>query len=119
MPRPSESAEPAVESSKYTRVWLPAVEIGQGFARGSVAGSPTLEAELSGVRGSVLASPKGAAIDVARFALLARGVGGADARGVASLHVRAPGAVWGNFDGYMGDVQFGSVVRWEVAFNNF
>ncbi len=40
-------------------------------------------------------------------------MGGGDAKGVASLHVRAPGAVWGNFDGYMGEVQFGSVVRWE------
>jgi hypothetical protein len=112
--RPDEAdADPAPPSAQYVRVWLPAVEIGKIFARGSVSGSPTLETELQGVRGSVLATPKGAAIDVARFALLARGVGGADAKGVASLHIRAPGAVWGNFDGYMGDVQFGSVVRWE------
>ncbi|HXK17641.1 MAG TPA: hypothetical protein VNG33_07555, partial [Polyangiaceae bacterium] len=45
--------------------------------------------------------------------LLARGLGGADAKGVATLHIRAPGAVWSSFDGYMGDVQFGSVARWQ------
>ncbi len=111
-PRPSPpSATPAAE--RYVRVWLPAIEVGEAFARGRLEGSPTLEAEVKSARASVLATPKGAAIDIARFSLLARGVGGADARGVATLHIRAPGAVWGSFDGYMGEVQFGSVVRWE------
>jgi len=112
-PRPTPSSSAPSSSESYIRVWLPAVEIGQGFARGSLAGSPTLETDISGAHGSVLATPKGAAIDVNRFALQARGLGGADAKGVATLHIRAPGAVWGSFDGYMGDVQFGSVVRWE------
>jgi hypothetical protein len=112
MPRQKSSTPPS-DDSQYVRVWLPAVEVGHAFARGNLQGSPTLEAEVTGARGSVLASPKGAAIDVTRFALLARGVGGADAKGTANLHIRAPGAVWSNFDGYMGDVQFGSVVRYE------
>lgn len=112
-PRPTPASTTPGSAERYVRVWLPAVEIGEGFARGSVAGSPTLETELSGVHGSILATPKGAAIDIERFALLARGVGGADAKGIATLHIRAPGAVWGSFDGYMGEVQFGSVVRWE------
>lgn len=112
-PRPTPASTSGSSSERYVRVWLPAVEIGQGFARGTVAGSPTLETELSGLHGSILATPKGAAIDIDRFALLARGVGGADAKGIATLHIRAPGAVWGSFDGYMAEVQFGSVVRWE------
>jgi hypothetical protein len=112
-PRPTPGPSTPSSSEQYVRVWLPAIEIGQGFARGSLGGSPTLETELSGVHGSVLATPKGAAIDVERFALLARGVGGADAKGIATLHIRAPGAVWSSFDGYMGEVQFGSVGRWE------
>ena len=112
-PRPTPAGSSPSSADRYVRVWLPAVEIGQGFARGSVAGSPTLETELSGLHGSILATPKGAAIDLDRFALLARGIGGADAKGIATLHVRAPGAVWGSFDGYMAEVQFGSVVRWE------
>lgn len=112
--RPSKSDESSASATgQYVRVWLPEIEVGQAFARGSVSGSPTLETEITGARGSVLATPKGAAIDVKRFALLARGVGGGDAKGVASLHIRAPGAVWSTFDGYMGEVQFGSVVRWE------
>ncbi|MDF3069410.1 MAG: hypothetical protein K0R38_5011, partial [Polyangiaceae bacterium] len=95
------------------RVWIPTIEVGSVFGRGRLEGSPVLEAEVKGARASLLATPKGAAIDIARFSLLARGLGGADAKGVASLHIRAPGAVWGSFDGYMGEVQFGSVVRWE------
>jgi hypothetical protein len=113
IPRPTPTSNAPSGAEPYVRVWLPAVEIGQGFARGSIAGSPTLETELAGVHGSILATPKGAAIDIERFALLARGVGGADAKGIATLHIRAPGAVFGSFDGYMGDVQFGSVARWE------
>ncbi len=110
--RPSLPGAPS-GSTRYVRVWLPAVEIGEGFARGSISGSPTLETEISGVHGSILATPKGAAIDIERFGLVARGVGGADAKGIATLHIRAPGAVWSSFDGYIGDVQFGSVARWE------
>jgi translocation and assembly module TamB len=110
--RPSTSP-PTAGPGRYVRVWLPVIEVGTLFGRGRLAGSPVLEAEVKGARGSVLATPDGAAIDLARFSLLARGLGGADARGVATLHVRAPGAVWGSFDGYMGEVQFGSVVRWE------
>jgi len=112
-PRPTPARKAPSAAEQYVRVWLPAVEIGRGFARGSIAGSPTLETELAGVHGSVLATPKGAAIDIDRFALLARGIGGADAKGIATLHIRAPGAVWSSFDGYMGEVQFGSVGRWE------
>lgn len=112
-PRPTPAGSTPGDPERYVRVWLPAVEIGEGFARGSIGGSPTLETEISGVHGSILATPKGAAIDIQRFALLARGLGGADAKGIATLHIRAPGAVWASFDGYMGDVQFGSVARWE------
>jgi hypothetical protein len=112
-PRPQPADAPKTPENQHVRVWLPAIEVGRAFARGSVQGSPTLEAELNGARGSVLATPKGAAIDVTRFGLVARGVGGADAKGTATLHIRAPGAVWGSFEGYMGDVQFGTVVRWE------
>lgn len=112
-PKPTPPSATPAGTEQYVRVWLPAVEIGQGFARGSIVGSPTLETELAGVHGSILATPKGAAIDIERFALLARGIGGADAKGIATLHIRAPGAVWSSFDGYMGEVQFGSVARWE------
>jgi translocation and assembly module TamB len=111
-PRPSPAAATS-DPEPSIRVWLPTIEVGAVFGRGRLEGSPVLEAEVRGARASVLATPKGAAIDLARFSLLARGVGGADAKGVATLHVRAPGAVWGSFDGYMGEVQFGSVVRWE------
>lgn len=111
-PKPTPPS-PTTGEERYVRVWLPAIEIGQAYARGRLEGTPTLEAEVKGAHASLLATPKGAAIDIGRFSLLARGVGGADAQGVATLHIRAPGAVWASFDGYMGEVQFGSVVRYE------
>jgi translocation and assembly module TamB len=110
--RPTPSTSPPGEA-RAVRVSLPAIEVGALFARGRLEGTPVLEAEVKGARGSVLVDAEGAAVDLRQFSLVARGVGGADARGVASLHVRAPGAVWGSFDGYLGEVQFGSVVRWE------
>ena len=72
---------------------------------------PTLETELSSVRGSVLGAADLTTVDVERFSMLARGLGGADATGVGSVHVRAPGAAWTSFDGYFGEVQLGTVVR--------
>src|SRR4030095_8570178 len=80
------------ETPRYVRVWLPAIEIGRVYARGrAVNGAPTLEAQVTGIRGSVLAV--------------------ADTCGIVSLHVREPGAVWGSFDGYVGGVQVDSVAR--------
>ncbi|HEY6080058.1 MAG TPA: hypothetical protein VIW29_14690, partial [Polyangiaceae bacterium] len=112
MPRPSPPSPPSPDDGSSVRVWLPAIEVGEGFARGSLGG-PTIEADVSGVHGSVLVAPKGVAVDVARFSLVAKGIGGADARGIASLHVRAPGPIWASLDGYFGDVQFGSAVRYD------
>jgi hypothetical protein len=99
------------DTGRYVRVWLPVVEVGRAFARGRAIGLPTLEADLGAVRGSVLATPKGAAVDITDFSALVRGMGGADMHGVGTLHIRAPGAVWSSFNGYFGDLQVGSVLR--------
>ena len=86
------------------RVWLGHIEIGDAWGRGTFRGLPTFEAELARIQGSVLATRRGAAVDVKRFGAVVRGLGGADASGTGELHIRAPGAVWTNFDGFMGDV---------------
>jgi len=105
---PGTSAGP---SKRSVKVWLPAVEVGHIYGRMALDGVPTLEAELSSVHGSVVGSSELTAVDVERFSAQVRGLGGTDAKGVGSVHVRAPGAVWTSFDGYFGDVQFGTVVR--------
>ncbi len=110
-PVPTPAGEP---SGRYVRVWLPVIEVGQIFGRGQVSsGAPTLETDLSAVHGSVLVTPKGTAVDVARFAMKLRGIGGADAQGVGSFHLRYPGAIWGFFDGYFGEVQTSAFIRWD------
>ena len=80
-------------------MWLPQIEVGHIYGRMTLGTVPTLETELSTVRGSVLGTADLTSVDVDRFSMAARGIGGADARGVGSVHVRAPGAVWTSFDG--------------------
>ncbi len=104
------SSEPS-EEPRYVRTWLPNVELGRVYARGRVAGLPTLEVQLANVRGSVLASPKGAAIDVQRYGVVVRGLGGTDTTGTGELHIRAPGAVWSSFDGFLGNLSVGAFVH--------
>lgn len=109
-PRPT--GKPTSEApGRHVRFVAHAVELTRGFARGRLAGLPTLEVDVSSVRGSVRVTPAGAEIVVNRFGAIARGLGGADLRGIASLHMRAPGWVWSSFDGHFGDVELGALVR--------
>jgi TamB, inner membrane protein subunit of TAM complex len=111
-PLPSKTpSAPSKPSARKLKIWLPEIEVGHIYGRVALGSVPTLETELSSVRGSVLGASDLTSVDVERFSMLARGIGGADARGVGSVHVRAPGAVWTSFDGYFGEVQLGTVVR--------
>lgn len=104
-------AEPSRATKRQVRVWMPVIEVGHAYARGNVAGSPTLETQVAGARGSVLVTPEGAAVDIPRFGAVVRGLGGTDATGTAAVHVRAPGAIWWTFDGYFGNVAVGTFMR--------
>ncbi len=106
--------DPALQRSRrQIRVWLGNVEIGRAWGRGHFPDLATLELDLAKVQGTVLATEKGAAVDVRRFGAVVRGLGGADARGTGELHVRAPGAVWSNFDGFVGDVAVSAFARFK------
>ncbi len=99
---------PTAEKPRYVRVWFPSVEIGKAWARSSLPDLPTSETTLSAVKGSVLVTPKGTAVDVDRFGAVLRGVGGADFAGTGRVHVRAPGRVWGWLDGFFGELEVGA-----------
>lgn len=109
--RPSEPSSEPSGTPRYVRTWLPNVEVGRIYARGRVGGLPTLELQLANVRGSVLVSPKGAAIDVQRYGVVVRGLGGTDMTGTGDVHIRAPGAVWSSFDGFFGNLSVGAFVH--------
>jgi len=100
----SRSSEPRATGEREIRVWLPPVEIGRGSARGVFPGLAAVEADVSHVIGSVLATRRGAAVDVERFGTVVRGLGKVESRGTGELHVRAPGRLWSSFDGFVGDV---------------
>ena len=111
-PSPSKStSSSSAPSANKLKVWFPEIEVGHIYGRMALDGVPTLETELASVRGSVQGAAELTAVDVERFSATVRGLGGADARGVGSVHVRAPGPVWTSFDGYFGDVQLDTSVR--------
>jgi translocation and assembly module TamB len=109
--QPTKPRRPPKPSARYVRVWLPQIEIGRVYARGRFGSLPTLEADLARVKGSLLGTPKGIALDVERFGAVVRGLGGTDVVGTSTVHVRAPGAIWSSFDGYFGEVEVGAFVR--------
>ncbi len=103
----------AASSSRPVRVWFPQIELSDVFARGSIAGSPVVEARATHMRATVLASDKGAAVDVSQFDLQASGIGGVDIQAQGETHVRAPGAVWGEVTGRVGEVPVNQLFRYE------
>lgn len=114
-PRPSGREPTSSESAREVRVALQAVEITRLFGRGAVFGLPTLEVDVGGARGWLRATSSGVDLGVSRFSTVVRGLGGADARGIVSVRIRQPGWVWVSFDGHLGEVQLGSVVRIEES----
>jgi translocation and assembly module TamB len=111
-PRPR--AKPSRPSSPSAlRVSIRSFSLSRGYARGQLGGLPTLELEVSQLRGATEITETSVDLELGRFGVVARGIGGADARGVGSLRLHEPGSVWTSFDGYFGDVQVGSVLRVE------
>jgi hypothetical protein len=109
--RPGAPKPPGAPPARPVRVWLPAIEIGRGFARGNVIGLPPIDADVFGARGSVLVSPVGVAVDAPRFAAVVRGMIAKELRAVGSFHQRGTSRFWSSLDGYAGELQFDSVVR--------
>lgn len=106
-PRKDRSSE-ADLSTRPLQLLVRSIEIRRGFVRGSLLGSPTLELDVSAVRGSLRASKAGAEIAVGRFGATLRGLGGTDLKGVAELRVHTPSRIRASFDGYFGDLQLGA-----------
>jgi hypothetical protein len=106
------SSSGAGAEARRVRVLLPAIEVGRAWARGRVAGLPTMEGSASNAHGSVIVTPELVTVDVQRFAIVLSGLGGTDARGTAELHVRTPSTVWTSFDGQIGELQVGARVRY-------
>jgi translocation and assembly module TamB len=109
-PRPTASPSPP-STSPPPRVWLSNVEIGRGSVQLKLRGFPALDGEVSGAKGQVLVSGVGVAVDAARFSAVVRGLLAKEVRAVGSFHQRGTTHFWSSLDGYVGDLQFDSIVR--------
>lgn len=106
-------ASTSSKKGRPVRVWFPRIMLRNVHARGSVAGSPILDAQVRSARASVLATDKGATVDVNRFHMKVSGVGGVDTRAHGEVHIRAPGAIWGDVQGLFGQVPVKQAFRYE------
>jgi hypothetical protein len=106
-----EKAKPPAKEPTRFRVWLPTIELGQGSVRGKLEGTPSAEGHVKGVRGSVLVSQVGVAVDAPQFSALVRVAGSPEVRGIATFHQRGTEHFYGTFDGYVGELQVNSVGR--------
>ena len=96
------SSEPS--SDRSVRLSLPSIEIGKGTAHTALRGAPPFDGDLRLLKGQLLVSSAGVAVDVRHLDATLRGLG-TDARGIGTVTVRVPGAIGGTFRGRLGDVE--------------
>jgi hypothetical protein len=109
-PRPT-PPKPSAPPGKPVRLWFGHAEIGDGAVHAELPGLPPLDGRATGVKGQVLVSPVGVAVDAARFSAVVHGLLAQDIRGVGTFHQRGTTHFWSTLDGYAGDLQFDSIAR--------
>jgi translocation and assembly module TamB len=102
---------PSTGGGRDVRVWMPSLELERGELVGRMAFAPKLEGRVRGARGSVLVAPAGVAVDAPQFAAVINGLLPGELRAVGSFHQRGTSHFWTTLDGYVGDVQYDSVLR--------
>jgi len=103
--------QPGTGGGRVVRVWMPSIELGRGDLQGRLAFAPALDAEVVGARASVLVSAVGVAVDAPSFSAKIRGLLPSELRAVGSFHQRGTSHFWSTLDGYVGDLQYNSVLR--------
>lgn len=96
---------------RAVRVWMPSLELERGELSGRLSFAPKLEGRVRGARGSVLVAPGGVAVDAPQFSAVLHGLLPGELRAVGSFHQRGTSHFWSTLDGYLGDVQYDSVLR--------
>ncbi len=103
-PRRAKADADKKEPSRPLRIWMPRIVLDDVEADGSIAGSPVMRTQLEQAVAQMLITEKGFLLDIKKFALRASGAFGVDATARGDVHVRVPGAVYGNVAGTLGDI---------------
>jgi len=101
------------EGGRPLRIWFRDFRLQNVFASTQMVTLPVLQANAHEAKGTLLITDKGVALDVSRFGLVASGIAGADTAATGSVHLRAPGALWGELDGKVGAVPVTEKFRFE------
>lgn len=112
-PRVPSSSPDTQSSGRPVRLWLATVELQEVFARTKLHSLPVLQMQTESARGSVLITEKGVALDVRQLGLTLSGLGGVDSSASGNLHLRAPGAFWGDLELALGDIRTSQSFRIE------
>lgn len=112
-PRPKRDPSDDESSDRYVRVWLPLVELGVIDGEVGIEGWEQLGLLLAGVRGKLLFSPKGIAVDVDRFGANITGLSDSTIRGTGTYMLRAPGPMQVEFTGRIDDSEVQANARLE------
>ncbi len=106
-PRPGEKKEPKEPEhpARHIRLFLQSIELGQVRAELGYNGTEQLSPVLSRVRGSVLVSPKGVAVDVPQIGVNLGGLLPKDIRGTGTYKLRSPGPMEASINGFAGDAE--------------
>lgn len=93
------------DEAASVRVYFPHIELGVVEAAFTIPGWEQLTPVLGAVKGRVLFSPKGIALDVERFGTTVSGGFGHALRGTGTFSLRAPGALDLDFNGFVDDAE--------------
>lgn len=111
-PVETESTSPSGEG-RPLRIWMPKIILHNASADGAIFGSPVLHTDVERAKAKLLITDKGVLLDIDRFGLRSSGLFGVDTSARGEIHVRVPGAVFGNVSGALGEIPLACEFRVE------
>jgi len=98
------SPSPSQGTSRPLRIWMPRIVLRDAQVDGSVASSPVMQTHVEQALAQLLVTDKGVLLDINRFGLRASGALGVDATARGEVHLRVPGAIYGDVSGVLGEI---------------
>lgn len=86
------------------RIWMPKILLRDAAVGGSILDSPVMQSQIERAVAQLLVTEKGVLLDVNRFGLRTSGLLGVDTEARGEVHLRVPGAIYGQVSGAVGEI---------------